>query len=362
MSKTLDQVRFDFIRYANCWEDAELLLHELNLAPEARVLSIASAGDNSFSLLSTGAREVVAVDLNPVQLYLIELKTAAIRQLNREAYLAFIGFRPSQHRQKVLAALSPLLSSKAQEYWARHQDQVLSGIVHAGKFEQYFQLFACKVLPLIHSKRKVEELLTEKTAEEQQQFYHKKWNNWRWKGLFRLFFSRWVMGRLGRDPAFLREVEVAVGQTIYQQAARQLAAVHASKNWMLRYALTGKFGTHLPHYVLEENYPKVKANLSKLTLMQGSVEDALKTGEKYDAFNLSNIFEYLPEQVAKKIGTELVQAAAPGARLAYWNLMVPRSLATMLPKHLQALGAAEYPNDRGFFYRQFHLDKVISNP
>ena len=49
-----DRAKFDVIRYANCWEDPRLLLGVL--PPKARCLSIASAGDNSFSLLCGDAQ------------------------------------------------------------------------------------------------------------------------------------------------------------------------------------------------------------------------------------------------------------------------------------------------------------------
>ena len=39
---------FQFIRYANCWEDADILSEALDVAENKKFLSIASAGDNSF--------------------------------------------------------------------------------------------------------------------------------------------------------------------------------------------------------------------------------------------------------------------------------------------------------------------------
>ncbi|MBX9450241.1 MAG: BtaA family protein [Taibaiella sp.] len=57
VKKQLDKkVAFDFIRYANCWEDADILLKGLHPAKGSSILSIGSAGDNSFSLLSTQPR------------------------------------------------------------------------------------------------------------------------------------------------------------------------------------------------------------------------------------------------------------------------------------------------------------------
>ncbi|MFL5754490.1 MAG: DUF3419 family protein, partial [Bacteroidia bacterium] len=42
-----ERVNFEFIRYANCWEDADVLLEGLAPKNGGRILSIASAGDNS---------------------------------------------------------------------------------------------------------------------------------------------------------------------------------------------------------------------------------------------------------------------------------------------------------------------------
>ena len=42
-----DRAAFDFVRYANCWEDADVLCEALRARPGIRALSIASAGDNA---------------------------------------------------------------------------------------------------------------------------------------------------------------------------------------------------------------------------------------------------------------------------------------------------------------------------
>src|SRR5688572_14614588 len=100
MSKQLQHnVNFNFIRYANCWEDPELLLEAMTtLGPNKKILSVASAGDNSFSLLLLDPEMVVAVDINKTQLYLTELKKAAIAQLEYKEVLCFLGFLPCENR------------------------------------------------------------------------------------------------------------------------------------------------------------------------------------------------------------------------------------------------------------------------
>lgn len=59
--KNTPDADFSFVRYANCWEDANLLIKSLLPTAGKRILSIASAGDNSLSMLVEGS-EVVAAD------------------------------------------------------------------------------------------------------------------------------------------------------------------------------------------------------------------------------------------------------------------------------------------------------------
>ena len=53
---------FEKIRYAQCWEDADVLLGGLNIQQGDVCISIASAGDNSLAMLSKNPGKVVALD------------------------------------------------------------------------------------------------------------------------------------------------------------------------------------------------------------------------------------------------------------------------------------------------------------
>lgn len=362
MEKLTDKVSFELIRYANCWEDADVLLKGLNPEENKRFLSIASAGDNSFSLLISNPELVVAVDVNQNQLFLVELKREAIRLLKYEEVLQFLGFKSCDNRAKLYHLIRPNLGGKTQLYWDRHQDQLLAGIIHEGKFEHYFQLFADKILPWIHTKKRVIELLAEKSKEEQEKYFNQKWNNWRWKFLFKLFFSKKIMGRYGRDPEFLKQVDVHVGKTIYSKASLHLKSKHAQSNFILNYNLTGHFGNLLPHYLLPHNYEKVKVNLDKIHLFQGFAEDAIAQYGTFDYMNLSNIFEYMSPGQFETVSQGLLSGLSSGGKLAYWNLMVTRSVADTFSnevKNNEQLSKELSAVDKGFFYQQFHLDQKI---
>jgi len=242
------------------------------------------------------------------------------------------------------------LSKEAQQFWNQNRIEICNGIIYNGKFERYFQLFSKRILPLIHNKSKVEQLLQSKNANEQEEFYEKHWNTRRWKWLFRLFFSRKLMGWLGRDPAFLDQVKIPVAEFIYNKTAEHLKSKKAQSNHILDFALTGRFQKNLPHYVREGNYEIIQKNLDRLVCQEGLAESAIQEYGPFDYFNLSNIFEYLNEEQFSKVAQDLTNGANPGAKMAYWNLMVERKISTISTQITTESQLVQLQqNDKGFF-------------
>ncbi|MES1240713.1 MAG: DUF3419 family protein [Acidobacteriota bacterium] len=358
-----DRARFDLVRYANVWEDAWILREALKPEPGRRMLSIASAGDNAFALLAAGA-EVVAADLSPAQIALVDLKRAAIRRLNHGDCLAFLGFRRSeQDRRAVYETLERDLSTRSREIWRERLDEIADGACQHGKFERYFKLFRELVLPLVHRRSTVLGLLEARQPAEREAYYEDTWNNLRWRLLFRIFFSRFLMGRLGRDPEFFRYVEGSVADRILGRARYALTALPTHENPYLEYILTGAFSRTLPLYLRPYAFPEVKRNLDRLALYEGPIDEAAKQyrGEGFDGFNLSDIFEYLDEPASAAVYGALLDTARPGARFAYWNMLVPRRLSTAFPgrvRYLEEESRELFAKDLAFFYSAFVVEEV----
>lgn len=364
MTERIDQrARFDIVRYANVWEDAEVLVAALAPAPGRRILSIASAGDNAFSLLATGA-EVVAADLSPAQIALVELKRAAIRRLDHGAALGFLGVRPAADRAATFEELAADLSERARAFWRERPQAIAGGVVHDGKFERYFRLFRRRILPLVHGRRTVERLLTGKDEAARVAFYQREWDTLRWRLLFRVFFSRTVMGRLGRDPEFFRYVEGSVAERILARARYALTVLPPHANPYVDYILTGNFTRTLPHSLRPEVFAAVRANLDRLTLFEGPIEAAAVAHRNggFDGFNLSDVFEYLDAGASAALYRSLLAAARPGARFAYWNMLVPRRRPEDLAGRVRSLDAEArelFARDLAFFYGAFVLEEVV---
>src|SRR5262245_48504534 len=77
--------------YNACWEDPRLDRQALGLGPDDTLLMITSAGCNALDYALLGPRRIHAVDLNPRQNALLELKAAGIRRLDFDTFFALFG-------------------------------------------------------------------------------------------------------------------------------------------------------------------------------------------------------------------------------------------------------------------------------
>ena len=356
---------FSQIRYAQCWEDADVLVAALAPPAGARCLSIASAGDNTLSLLAGDPERVVAVDLNPSQLACLALRVAAYRELEHAELLELMGSRESTRRMALYQRCRSLLAPDVRQFWDRQPALVEGGIGSAGKFERYFATFRRRVLPLVHGRDRVARLLAGGSLEERSRFYHEVWNTWRWRAVFHVFFSRFVMGRMGRDPSFFRYVEGSVAGRIIRRAEHAATVLDPSQNPYLHWILTGHHGDALPHALRPENFERIRGNLDRLEWHCEPLEaflDRTPPGT-FDAFNLSDIFEYMAEDRFHHLLGRLADCARPGARMAWWNTLAdrrrPASMAHRL-RSLTDLAQRLHGEDRAFFYCAFWIEEVIA--
>ncbi len=363
------RVDFTHIRYAQVWEDADILLAALDVQPTDTVVSISSAGDNALALLGAGAARVVALDLNPSQLACLELRVAAYRELAHAELLVLIGSRPGAPAQR--AALYQRcrgrLGAAVRHFWDGQPAAIAAGIGGAGKFENYFRLFRTRVLPLVHRRATVEALLRGGTLAERERFYAERWDTWRWRLLFKVFFSRFMMGRLGRDPAFFKYVEGSVADRILARTKHALTVLDPAANPYLHWILTDTHGTALPWALRAENFEKIRGRLDRLEwhelTLEAFLEQERARGEtaRVDKANLSDIFEYMSEANTAALLAKLVEVSRPGGRFAYWNMLAPRRRPESLANRLESrddLAAELFVQDKAFFYSAFIVEEV----
>lgn len=362
-SEAAERADFSGIRYAQVWEDADILLEALDVQPGDTCVSIASAGDNALALLTKHPARVIALDLSPAQLACLALRVAAYRVLQHHELLELIGSRRSASRLDYYSRCREALDLEARSFWDARPQSIEAGIGSAGKFERYFALFRTRVLPLVHDRATVLSLLEPRSPEARREFYDRTWDTWRWRLLFRVFFSRFVMGRLGRDPEFFKYVEADVAGSILKRTRHALRELDPSRNPYVHWILTGTHGQALPCALRPENFEAIRANLDRLEWRRQSVEDFLQRCEpgSIDRLNLSDLFEYVSLEAFHGMLEQIVRASRPGARAVYWNMLAPRRRPESMADRLEPLDEEAdrlHLADRAFFYSALRIERV----
>ena len=364
-----NNVDFSLIRYSQCWEDTEVLLEALDIRENDVCLGILSAGDNVFSMLTKNPEKIVALDISFPQVALVKLKMEAFKRFSYEEMLKFIGVKESDKRAEMYEKIRENLEEKVREYWDFNKEAVQNGVIHMGKFEKFFRLFRKRILPFVHSKKRVEEFLSEKSETERIDYYNKKWNNFRWKMMFKLFFSNYIVGKFGRDKEFFKYVEKDISKVMTERSRYASCELSPYENPYLNYILTGNYRSDcLPYVLREENFEKINKSLHKIEIVQSSMEEYLDgTDLKINRFNLSDIFEYMSLGNYEKLMEKIYEKSADEAKLVYWNLVVERNAGLIKDRkekrfeRLERLDKELHKKDKTFFYTDFVVEKVIKN-
>ena len=164
--------------YAFTWEDSRVDQRLLRLTSEDVVLAITSAGDNILSYTLSSPARIHAVDLNPNQNHLLELKVASFSALPYADFWKLFGLgKHPDFRSLLISKLSPRLSSRAFQYWLNNT-HVFSGTRSKGLYDTGGSRHAIRVVRLLSTvlgfRSEVKNLLEAKTLNEQREVWAKK--------------------------------------------------------------------------------------------------------------------------------------------------------------------------------------------
>ncbi len=355
----------DNISYSQCWEDPALVGEALAITSEDMVLSITSGGDNSLAILLRNPLQVISIDLNPTQKYVLELKTAAIQSLSYEEILEFAGARKSSRRKKLFEEVQKNISLDAALWWNTHRSLLKEGIIHGGRFEKFLNKFSRYIMPFIHSKKTIETFLHTSSLQVQKDFYQDTWNSKRWRLFFKMITSRFVLKRFARQRGMFTHTEQgAIAQEYLKRLDKNFTSVPIKDNYFMHYCFTGNYGQSIPPYLEEGNIASLRENLPRLSMIISDLTSYLKSmpDAYFSKFNLSDIFEALSPGQNDALWQEIVRTAKNGARIVYWNNLVPRTFPPGLA--IQVKDEAEladrlHSKDKVFFYGSFHVNTIL---
>ena len=321
--------------YNTCWEDPRLDREALNIRDDDVVLTITSAGCNALDYLLEGPRGVCAVDVNPKQNALLELKCAAIRNLDYEQFFQLFGEGAiSGWRSLYRDCLRPDLSPSAQQIWDR------SGRMFSGRGVRksfYFHgssgTFAWLVNQYIDRVARmrgvVDQLLSASTVEEQAELFERhRLHETLWTPLVRWLLRRdAVLAMLGvpRDQRLQLEhrYEGGIARFVADRIEAVFTRIPLSDNYFWRVYLTGCYTPECcPEYLKRESFDRLRDGLvDRLTIHTATLADFLKEHQgAISRFVLLDHMDWLSQHRREALQLEwqrLVERAAPDTRIIW---------------------------------------------
>ncbi len=342
----------NLIRYANCWEDSDNILATLKSG--SRVLSVCSGGDNTIVCLLKDPEKVVAFDSNINQIHLCKLKISAFKCLEHEEILELLGVKKGD-AYSLFRRLEGDLDEKSYEFFEEHREFFEEGIVNIGKFEHYFQLMRNYISPVFASKRRLDKLAACGDIHEQIRYYDRYVATWRLNLIFNVFFGFKVMGKYGRDPSCYDYVpdKEKTGSNIREIFERGMHSVVNKTNPYLNYVLGNRFTEDaLPEYLKRENYEIIRERICRISFVNGMFSE-ISEDEKFDFFNLSDIFEYMSEETYRENVDKLKALSHEGSKVIYYNMQNPRYIDGPEFARDKELSERLCRSTRSYFYRDF---------
>jgi S-adenosylmethionine-diacylglycerol 3-amino-3-carboxypropyl transferase len=317
--------------YNTCWEDPRLDRQALELTAEDRVLVITSAGCNALDYSLVGPAHVYAVDMNPRQNALLELKMAGIRHLEFDDFFALFGcghhWRAAEiYRQELRSDLS----SWARNYWdkfIRFFDNPKRSFYYrgtSGAFARGIRFYIDRVAKI---RPQVDELLECATVEQQQEVFEQIRDRF-WSRTMKFALKRdATLSMLGVPKAQRQQIDKQYPGGIFSFIQDSMEAVFARlpihENYFWRVYITGSYTRHCcPEYLKPDNFEHLKRNnLENLSVHTDSVQAFLeKSDTPISRFVLLDHMDWLSEHLFPLLELEwqaILDRAAPNSRVLW---------------------------------------------
>ena len=319
--------------YNTCWEDPRLDRVALQLGPQDNVLVITSAGCNALDYALCAPNHVYAVDMNPRQNALLELKIAGIKHLEYDDFFSLFGEGRLRHARKIYQdKLRDDLSEWSQLYWDKWIKRFFDNKRRpfyfrgtAGTFARFIKIYFDKV---VRVRPHVDAILNAKSLEEQQEIYAKYLRPKVWTRTLRFAMGRdTTLSMLGVPKAQRKQIDTQYPGGVVQFVHDSLEAVFSKlplqDNYFWRVYMTGSYiRTCCPEYLREENFQKLKGGVvDKVSAHTDSVQGFLDKNEvRISRYVLLDHMDWLSDKFFPLLESEwaaTIRRAAPNTRILW---------------------------------------------
>ena len=318
--------------YNTCWEDPRLDRVALEFGPQDNVLVITSAGCNALDYVLAGVNHVYAVDMNPRQNALLELKKAGIRSLDHDTFFKMFGEGRLPGMKKIYQEkLRMHLDEWSREFWDRKIkwfDNRRRSFYFRGTSGTFARLMKIYTDKFIRVRPQLDAILNAATIEEQSHIYNTKLRDKFWSNLVKFTLNRdTTMAMLGVPRAQRRQIEATYDGDLVKYIQECMEGVFVklpmNDNYFWRVYMNGQYTRNCcPTYLEPENFQRLKAGMvDRVSTHTDSVQGFLEKHDgKISKFILLDHMDWLSDHFFPLLESEwqaIVDRAEPRARLIW---------------------------------------------
>lgn len=269
--KVFSVVHGNNLVYNICWEDPRLDRVALEFNDNDDVMVITSAGCNALDYALCGPNHVYAVDMNPRQNALLQLKQAGLRHLDYDEFWEMFGHGYWEKAKEVYHdRLREDLCEWSQNFWDKRIRWFANpnrSFYHRGTSGSFARMICYYIDKVVKVRPEINELLACDTVEEQEKIYREKIYDKFWTGPLTFFMNRdFTMSLLGVPKAQRRQLEEQyegkIAKFIHDCLESVLTKVPIKDNYFWRVYLTGRYTKDCcPEYCKEENFHRLKGGV-----------------------------------------------------------------------------------------------------
>lgn len=370
---------FSGLVYPQIWEDPEVDMAALELGPGKRIITIASGGCNVMNYLTANPDEIIAVDLNPAHIALLNLKLTAARHLpNHELFFRFFGHADERQNTATYDRfLKDRLPADARAYWekrgltGRRQISIFTrNIYRYGLLGRFIGM--THLLARAYGKNP-RLMLTAQGLEDQRRLFQ--------ENLAPVFDSRLVrwlcrmpvsLYGLGIPPAQFAYLSADAGGDVAgllrQRLERLACDFPLEDNYFAWQAFNRGYDRTerraIPRYLSRDAFEALRQNCDRVDACQISMTERLRAmpAESLDGYVLLDAQDWMTPAQMIELWSEISRTARPGARVIFRTAGVDSPLEASLPAEIRdgwtydpATVPAYVARDRSSIYGGFHL-------
>ncbi|MEL6946929.1 MAG: DUF3419 family protein [Pseudomonadota bacterium] len=339
--------------YPQIWEDPVADLAGLEIKSGDTMVCIASGGCNVMSYLTADPGRILAVDLSPAHIALLELKKAASQRLKDHAafYQVFGAANAAGTAALLRSSVLPHIDAGHRRYWEARKGTTawLIGRRRIDLFERGFYRYGLLGWFIGSAHRlarlfgvRIEDIMDAKTLEDQKAFFDNQIAPLIDRKIVRkIINNRASLVGLGIPP---QQYEALAGaadgdmQAVLRERLRKLMCdFRLSDNYFAWQAFARRYEGpkgSLPPYLMAQHFDTIKARADCVTTLNRSLTDVLaeQPAGSVDHFVLLDAQDWMDDGQLNALWAQVTRAASPNAKVLFRTA----GLDTILPGRVDA--------------------------